>query len=1212
MLEEIDLGVCPEPERTAEAARLSDALAARSFDLEREPPLRAALLRLDEQHHWLLLTLHHIACDAWSVGILESELLELYSAESAGRRAQLAPLLIQYSDLALWQREQQSGPALDAAIEWWREQLGGAPGPRPLELPTDYPRPAVQAGRGACVRESWSGELAAGVRKLARRAHATAFAVLLSAWQALLHRLVDREEIAIGTPVAGRSAAGLEGLVGLLVNTVVLRADLGGDPTFADLVQQARGLVAGALAHQEVPFEKVVEALAPPRSLSWTPLFQTMLVMENAPSPRLDLPGPRVSRFWPDRGGCLCDLTLYVREASSGFEATLEYDSGLFEPASARRLLRQLRCLLGDAVERPGSRLSELSLVTPGEAGELASEWSAPLPAPPRETLSGRFREVAERAGERPALRRGSRCVSFRELSLLSERFAARLAERGAVPGSVVAVELEPGIEHAVAALAVLGAGAAVLPLDPSDPLQRRGELLRESAACLLVSGSDGSAATPGPVRRVALDLEALASEPGCAVPFADRARPDGRAWVTFTSGSTGRPRGVALEHGSILARLEWSWKELPYGPSEVACWKTPLAFVDSIGELFTPLLAGVPSVSFPESVVRDPQRFVEALAEQRVSRLWVVPTLLRALLGTGSDLSDRLPALRLCISSGDSLNPELRRRFLALLPGRRLVNVYGSSEGWDACREEVRAGEEWRDTIGLPLPRARAGVFDRAGRPLPAGVAGEIRVGGACLARGYLNDASLDAARFPADPLCAGSRVLLTGDRGRRLPDGRLEFLGRRAGQVKVRGMRLELGEIEALLRELPGVDHAVAFTRIDASGETALHARVVLAEDGEPVDLRDHLRSRLPAHALPATLDVVESLPMTRSGKPDRAALERLSGDGAPSRAPVPPRAGVEARLAVLWSRLLGRARIGALDDFFDLGGHSLLAIDLTLAIERELGRTIAVASVFAAPRLRDLAGRLEGELASGSAVPLKATGTRAPFFCVPGQGGIALSLRDVARHFPPDQPVYGFQAPGLEGERAPLARLDSLAQHYVTALRAVQPTGPYYLGGYCVGGAIAWEMARQLEKAGERVALLTLIDTPFPRGPMRARVGHWLRVALGRLRPDAGAPAGTPPAPVPTDARLNAVRLANHRAFHRYRPSRGSGRVALFGLTRPERHPVYAGVESWRRVAIGPVESHSVAATHESLLHPPAAAEVARLLCGSLERTRAGPSD
>ena len=958
-----DLSGLSEAARSSEAQRVIGEEARRPFDLTRGPLFRAVLLRLQRDEHILLLLMHHIVTDGWSMSVLFKELARLYEAVAANRPSPLAELSMQYADFARWQRASLTDDALERQLAYWRAQLTGAD--FVLELTADRPRPPVRTARGAVQHRVLPRELADRLRAVGRSANATLFMTLLAACQTLLFRYTGMDDIVLGSPAAGRSRVELESLVGFFVNTLVLRTSLAGDPTFRELLGRVRDVALEAYEHQEVPFERLVSALNIPRNLSHTPVFQVMFILQNIPKQTFELPGLTLEELDIDPGTAKFDLTVEMAELDDGLWCSCEYSTDIFDQATVTRLLDHFAILLDGIARDADQRLSALPMMAQAERERLLIEWNHTQAAYPRHAcIHHLFEAQAARTPNAVALRCRDQRMTYAELNAQANQLCGQLRARGVVRGVPVGVCIDRSVETVVALLGVLKAGGAYVPMDPQYPRARLAFMLADSRAPVLLT-----------VRRLTKHVPSDGCEVVCldtilepAAPI-DGANPDSGvgsedlAYVIYTSGSTGLPKGVLSPHRASINRFSWMWRRWPFGPDEVCCQTTTLSFVDAMWEIFGPLLQGVPNVIVPDETMEDPAGLVAMLSANRVTRIVLVPSLLRLLLDSVPDLAGRLPRLKFWVTSGEVITPELATRFLNAVPGATFVNLYGSSEvAGDVTGYVVgnpRSLE--RIPIGRPIDNTRVYVLDRHANPLPIGVPGQIHVGGDGLARGYLGNPELTAQKFIRDPFSRDrdERLYATGDRGRFLPDGNLELLGRIDNQVKIRGIRAEPNEIEAVLRAHPAVE-AAAVAMSGASGDERLIGYVVVRGGGAaPDDLRAFARSRLPDYIVPSVFVTLGALPLTPNGKLDRRALS--SSDEPPrgrEASFVAPRTQEERALAEIIAEVLKLDRVGVFDNFFELGGHSLLGIQVIARIRKTLRVELPLRLLFEKPTIAELA--------------------------------------------------------------------------------------------------------------------------------------------------------------------------------------------------------------------------------------------------------------
>jgi amino acid adenylation domain-containing protein len=961
----IDLQGLPLPRRAAEAERLAVLWVRGLLDLRRGPLLAAVLLRLDvgdEERHRFVLEIHHIVSDGWSIGVLVREIAALYPRFAGLPGTQALPELdLQYADYALWQRRWLRGEPLRRLVDAWRRRLEGAP--PALELPTDRPRQGAPSFRGANAEASFSAADLGRFNARSQAAGVTLFMLLLAAWQTLLHRVSGQDGVVVGTPVAGRNRPELEPLIGIFINTLALHGDLSGDPTFRTLLERTRDMALEAFALQDLPFEKLVEELQPVRDTARTPLFQVMLVLQNAPYEPLELPGLTLTPVRVASSTSKFDLLLGLQEENGRLETFLEYDSALFDRTTADRLLGHFGVLLRAAAADPERRLSTLPRLTGPEQAQLVDEWNDTAAELPKTSVPALIAEQARRDPGAVAVVFEGETLTRGDLDARAGRLARRLRALGAGPETLVALSMERSLEMVVALLAVWKAGAAYLPVDPEDPEERRQKVLAAARPVAVVEG--------GKDIKDLKDLKDTRDGLADAVVAGEQL-----AYVIYTSGSTGVPKGAMGHHRGLLNRLVWGQEKYRLGPADVVLQKTPYTFDVSVWEMFWPLIAGARLVLARPGGHRDPRYLADLIARERVTVAHFVPSMLRAFLDDPAAAdAERCRSLRLVIASGEALAPDLAQRFAARI-GAPLHNLYGPTEASIEVTSWACEGETASVPIGRPVANARIQVVDRAGELVPIGQPGELCIGGVAVGRGYLGRPDLTAERFVPDP-CGepGARVYRSGDLARVRGDGAVEYLGRIDQQVKVRGVRIELGEIEAALTAHPAVREAVVILREEPAGPSLVAFIVSLAADPEPdpAELRAFLRRSLPEAMVPASFVFLPSLPLTSSGKTDRRALEKA---GTAARVTVKeyeaPRTPLEEWLVEQCADLLGLPRVGIQNNFFDLGGHSLLGTQLIARLRDDWRVELPVQDLFAAVDLATLADRitdLELEAAASS---------------------------------------------------------------------------------------------------------------------------------------------------------------------------------------------------------------------------------------------------
>ncbi|WP_164021876.1 non-ribosomal peptide synthetase, partial [Pyxidicoccus trucidator] len=957
-------------DREAEAQRLAGADALRPFSLATGPLLRASLLRLSEQQHVLLLNMHHVVSDGWSMGVLVGEIGALYQAFSSGQPSPLRELPVQYADFSVWQRSWLQGDALQRQIDYWKQQLSGAPAH--LELPTDFPRPPVLSPRSELVPVRLPRELSESLKALAQREGATPFMLLLASFQLLLSRYSGQEDVVVGTPIAGRRHAETEGLIGFFVNTLVLRTQLDSQRTFREVLARVRESTLGAYEHQDLPFEKLVEELQPVRDMSRSALFQALFALQNTPVQDITLPalslrpletdGASISRF---------ELTLRLTDTPDGFGGGLQFSTDLFTQATATRMVRHLQLLLESIAAQPDLRLTELPLLSAPERQQVLRAWNDTAASFPIEScFHHAFEQQAARTPNAPAVRFEDTALSFAQLNGRANQLAHHLRSLGVGPDVPVALCFERSVDMVVALLGIMKAGGAYVPLDTAWPSQRRTFTLQDCAAPVLLTQQHLTGSWhPAGTRVVCLDSQAalLASLP--AHDPAPAAAPENLAYVIYTSGSTGTPKGVMVRHRAVL-NLHHALRTTVYAGQPAGLRvsvNAPLAFDASVKQLVQ-LLDGHCLRIVPEGTRQDPEAMVAWLARHRVDVLDCTPSLLRLMLRAGLMQGEHAP--RLLVPGGEALD-EAMWQVLAASERTRTFNVYGPTECTvDATTFGVRPGSQ--PTIGGPLPNVQVYVLDAALQPVPVGVPGELFISGAGLARGYLARPALTAEKFLADPFSTtpGARMYRTGDKVRWLADGTLDYLGRTDFQVKLRGFRIELGEIESALAQQPAVRQALVLVREDSPGDQRLVAWFTSqAQSPDAATLRAFLKERLPEYMVPSAFVPLETFPLTPNGKVDRKALPAPDASLLASASYVAPRTPTEEQLASVWAEVLRVERVGRGDDFFALGGHSLLATQVVARIRATFAIELPLRALFEAPTLEQLALKVDALLQGGT---------------------------------------------------------------------------------------------------------------------------------------------------------------------------------------------------------------------------------------------------
>ncbi|WP_405981981.1 amino acid adenylation domain-containing protein [Streptomyces sp. NBC_00158] len=1224
----------------SEADREVDTAVNEPFDLASDLPARATLLNMGVDRHVLVLNIHHIACDGWSLGPLVQDLSLAYSARLSGSEPAWTPLPVQYVDYTLWQRtylgDDDSGPLADQ-VRYWTKALQGAP--QELALPYDRSRPAQPTHRGATVSLEIPATTHARITALARSHDATVFMVLHAALATLLHRLGAGNDIPLGTDVAGRDDDALDRAVGFFVNTLVLRTDLSGDPTFTQLLARVRTTDLEAYVHADVPFERVVEALNPTRSPARHPLFQVMVSLDNtAGIPATGLDGLSGTTETGRLASAKFDLIFDMAErhddhgVPAGIAGVVEYATDLFDQATADLLARRLEHLLTALTNDPDLPIGDVDILTDDERRRLTDLNDTATPASSHSTVPELFEAQAARTPDAIAVRCQDEHLTYAQLNEQANQLAHHLRSHGTGPEDYISLALPRSVRFIVALLAVLKSGAAYLPIDLEYPADRIAHVLDDARPALVLTDSTGQDRLPTTATAARLVLDdpgvALAERPATNPPR-DALRPHHPAYVIYTSGSTGRPKGVVVTHAN-LTHLAAAYEKVLLGSEKplrigaMASFSFDSSTTDILG-----MIAGHELHVLDDATRRDPDALVGHAASFGLDMLNITPTYARQLLAAGL-LAEEGHRPALLWIGGEDIGRDLWEE-LGTHADLRGYNSYGPTECTvDVLYAEVRGGTA--PTLGRPLPNTRVHVLDARLTPTPTGVAGELYVSGAGLARGYLNRPELTAERFVANPFGEpGERMYRTGDLVRLRTDGTLEYLGRADRQVKLRGFRVEPGEIEAALISHPAVAQVAVVAREDRPGDQRLVAYVVPDEAHSAggvsaAELRAHVSATLPGHMVPAAFPVLDALPLTVNGKLDRTALPApsYSADGELRG----PRDHREEQLCRIFAELLGASRVGIDDGFFDLGGHSLLAARLVKRIGAELGLEVSVRDVFDTPTV---AGLLDGsgdqearrESSLRTLLPIRAGAAHSPLFCVHPVLGMSWCYAGLAAHLHPRTGLYGLQTRGLlEPERLPTS-IAEMAAAYLTHVRAVQPTGPYRLLGWSFGGLVAHEMAVRLRAAGEEVALLALLDS-YPRpGDGTDTAADWAEVVADLLGEGADVAGALAEHPVrPDDQALAALvardnpalaaleprqiaGLAHAVARHielmdRHTPGCYDGDVVFFRAARASDGLTQPSVSAtWRSHVLGDIEVHDVDSTHLGMAAPTPLAAIGRVL-------------
>ncbi|APF18136.1 amino acid adenylation domain protein [Caldithrix abyssi DSM 13497] len=1076
----VDLTHLPEKEREREALRLATEDAMEPFDLEIGPLFRVKVLKLADDQHVVLFNMHHIISDGWSVSILIREFAQVYESYLKEMIPPLPDLPIQYADFAVWQREWLSGDVLQEQIDYWKSTIGL--NPEPLNLPTDFPRPAVQTFNGSSLDRLYPKELLERLKAFSRENGATLFMTLLAAFEALLHRYSGQDSILVGSPIANRRQTELENLIGFFVNNLVLKGEFDDDPDFVTLLQRVRKNTLEAYAHQDLPFENLVEILQPERDMSHAPIFQVMFVMQNTPVQPVQLSDVRLEPIIPEQKIAKYDLSLVVMETEDGLFAEFEYNTDLFRKETIERLHNHFQKLLEDVLQSPQKPVSTLSLITEQELKLFTREWNRIPSEPPLDVcIQTLFEQRAARTPDKTAVVYENERLTFEQLNIRANRLAHYLREIGVGPEKIVAISLERGQQMIISLLAVLKAGGAYLPIDPEYPSDRLNYMLKDSRAKWLITSQQLKEKFSDFSGQLIIQEEiesVLKAKPADNPQIVNR--PQNLAYIIYTSGSTGRPKGVMLQHRGLV-NLVFSLGGF-YGVNAQSrtLQFASFSFDASVEEIFNTLINGATLYLIDRQTLLSGTGLVNALKSYKITNVTLPPSLLNVLN------PQDFPHLKNITSAGEACTPEIANKWAQ---GRRFVNGYGPTEN-TVCATVYNVEEPLKGNtvpIGHPIHNVQVYVLNRAMIHQPIGVPGELYIGGPGLARGYLNRPDLTAERFVPNPFSEkpGERLYRTGDLVRFLPDGNLEFLGRIDKQVKIRGFRVELGEIEAAIRQHKGVKGAAVNAVKTTTNETAL-AAYLLVEEREKFDLaalKQEIKKILPDYMVPAAFILLDEFPLTPNGKINYRALPVPQFDQSGEvKQTVKARNTLEARLVDIWKEVLGVTTIGVTDSFFELGGHSLLAMKLLTAVEQKLGKDVNLVSFFREPTIEHMARLIEEDApfeSGATLVKLKSGDDRQPLFFVHPSGGSVHHYAELAKLLKTHRSVYGIQAQGLDGKMPLHQTVEDMASAYIQTIKQKQPHGPYLISSWSLGVIIVHEMARQFKAMGDEVALVLQLD-------------------------------------------------------------------------------------------------------------------------------------
>ncbi len=1235
----VDLAGQTEAEQNAEIRRLEAEAGRSHFDLAHGPLIRALLVRCAPSSHILLLTIHHIAVDRWSMKVWLREFFEIYSAKRDDRAPQLSEIPPQYADYAQQQRAWLTEDVIEKQLAFWKRSLAATPELFPL-LP-DRPRPPRQTFRGEREAAVISKYLLGELKDLAQKERASLFTVLVAAYQALLHRYSGEDNVALAYPVANRNRFGVANTVGFFVNTLLLASDFSDNPTFRELLRRVRNTLLDNHEHQDVPFEQVMEAALSARPDGKLPPIQTMFVLQEDPLQGVVAPGLSLRWWETGNGTSKLDLIVMIEERSTELEVIAEYNPDLFEAETIRALLKHFQTLLESVTEAPDTEIGAVALLSEAERHQQLVEWNDTRRPYPEACLHQLFEAQAESKPDSVAVVSAERSLTYRELNHAANRIAQELRNLNlSTPDVRIGLCADRSPEMIAALLGILKAGGAYVPLDPAYPAERLEFMVRDAGIEVIVAESKYAGRLRPLAKRVLwlAPLDEGATQEVCG-NVTGNATPDSLAYVLYTSGSTGVPKGVEVPHRAVV-RLLFGGEFLGPDATQVFLHLAPLAFDASTFEIWAGLSGGGQCVLYPESLPTASQ-LGEVIRRHRVTTLWLTSSLFNSVI---AESPESLRPLRQLIIGGEALSVPHVRRALEWGPETQLFNGYGPTESTTfACTYRIprdfdaAAGSV---PIGRPIGNTQVYVLDGRRQPVPVGIPGELYIAGDGLARGYLNRSELTRRSFVQHPFSSDreARAYRTGDIVRYRRDGNLEFLRRADTQVKVNGFRIELGEVESALLSCPVVKAAIAVVH----EEVPIGKRVVVYVETSDLQTDDRaeevkkeicnfLSQKLPDYMLPAQLVLLPALPLTASGKLDRRRLPSPEDFRRETRTvPTAPRNEVEAKLLELWKELLGNSDMGVDQDFFDLGGTSLLLTRLLVRTEKAFGRKLDVAAVFEAPTVRDLALRvraIDTNSQTRRIFPLKPLGALPPFFCV----GAGAFIRPLAKLMGPNQPFLGL---GLSHEDRKWLKLSSsleeIAAQLVITLRECQPEGPYYIGGWCHDGVMAYEIAQQLRDQGQTVSLLALFDSQNPAWGREQSTKSGIRRRFSKLKHhfattfSNGLKSSLPLWRKGVTDRLNRIKRARRvslaeregalneappidnvledtqfRAVNCYRPDTYPGPVTVFQCKDRPADIYFNSAESWRTVVSGEMRVYEIPGNHRSMFLEPNVTILARLL-------------
>jgi nonribosomal peptide synthetase DhbF len=1217
-LEVEDLSSLEEERQKAEVSLALAQQWQEGFDLARGPLLRVKLLKLGEEEHILLRTFHHIVYDGWSDGIFHWELMELYEAFRRGEENPLPELTVQYADFTLWQRQWMEQERLAEELRYWKEQLAGIP--EVLELVTDGVRPAVQTFAGGLWRGKVSGEVTGKLKQWSRKQQATLYMTMLAGLGVLLSRYSGQQDIVVGSPIANRQEEQLEGLIGFFVNTLVMRVKVDGRKSFGEMVGEVKRTALEGYQHQDVPFERLVEVLAPQRSLNRTPLFQVVFAYQSAAAPsnvvdeevEEEKGSLRMEGVEGEEIQVRFDLEIHAQEQDGEIRTDWIYNRDLFDQWRIQQMAQHYQVVLESVAANPQLEIGNIDLLEVNERNQILEEWNRTYRDYPHiACLTELVEKYAENSPEAIAVTCHGKELNYQELNDRANQLARYLIRQGVRPETRVGICVERSIEMVIGLFGIWKAGGAYVPLEPNYPDDRLKLIVKDAEIRFLVIGRQLAHRYSDQPSLQLIDLDKDWDTIAQQSPKNLQAQltPDHAAYVIYTSGSTGKPKGVVVTHGSLYNLFNAVDENLHFNPSDVWTMFHSYAFDFSVWEIWGALIYGGRLVIVPHLVARAPEEFCNLVYKEGVTILSQTPSAFQHFITADEalNLGNKLK-LRAVIFGGEMLEFQGLERWFARhgdsLP--QMINMYGITETTvhttyqRVTRKNLVEGS--RSLIGGPLANIRIYVLNEHLQPTPVGVMGELYIGREGVARGYLNLPSLTAERFVPDPFAqSGNRMYRTGDLARWNQNGNLEFGGRADQQVKIRGFRIELGEIETALKEFPEVAQAVVIAREVKSGEKQLLGYVVPSPEAtiDPPNLRHGLARVLPDYMVPAAIVELDKVPLTVNGKLDVKALPNPEFQA--SKTYRAPRTIQEQTLCSLFNEVLSLKHVGIDDNFFEIGGHSLLAIRLVSRIRATIGLELSIRNLFEAPTVAGLAAQLAKPILANPhevILPIRTSGSHSPLFCVHPGLGLCSGYSALIQHIDPSWPIYGVQARGLNDSDPLPGSITEMAREYLVHIRKLQPHGPYYLLGWSFGGCVAQAMASLLQQTGEEVGLLALLDA-FPADQYEQTENYVKEYVQGMIAANPEMASLIRPEQY---GRLNEIVSNNVRLQLLPQSFSYSGDAVLFVAATEHDQKMLADL--WRPHIRGEIKTLTIACGHMEMLQPEPIAQIGKLLSNELE--------